>query len=151
MATILRMPSPGRTSYQARLPVVHDPDVRAKPRPLSPRAANGTPSRDGADKALGPHVAAAHPLRFHPSGASQYVVEYRHLASATAIFAVFAHSCQLDLRNPGLSDDQLQARQRENRCQYEPHRASFQPPSAQLRTHYSAHDRSYAPYWKWSR
>src|SRR5215208_4376263 len=128
MATILRMPSPGRTSYQARLPVVHDPDVRAKPRPLSPRAANGTPSRGGADKALGPHVAAAHPLRFHPSGASQYVVEYRHLTIANAIFAVFAHSCQ-----------------------YDPHRASFQPPSAQLRTHYSAHDRSYAPYWKWSR
>ena len=45
MATILRMPSPGKTSYQARLPVAHDPDVRAKPRSSSPRAANGTPSR----------------------------------------------------------------------------------------------------------
>jgi hypothetical protein len=31
---------------------------------------------------------------FHPSGASQYVVEYRHLTIANAIFAVFAHSCQ---------------------------------------------------------
>jgi hypothetical protein len=61
---------------------------------LLARAANGTPSRDGADKALGPRVAAAHPLQFHPSGASQYVVEYRHLTIANAIFAVFAHSCQ---------------------------------------------------------
>ena len=68
MATILRIRSPGKTSYQARLPVAHDPDVRAKPRSSSPRAANGTPSRDEADKALGPLVAVAHPLRFHPSG-----------------------------------------------------------------------------------
>src|SRR5215217_8527889 len=110
MATILRMPSPGRTSSQARLPVAHDPDVRAKPRSLSPRAANGTPSRDGADKALGPHVAAAHPLRFHPSGASQYVVAYRHLTIANAIFAVFSHSCQYNLRNPGLRHDPPPAR-----------------------------------------
>jgi hypothetical protein len=41
------------------------------------------------------HVAAAHPLRFHPSGASQNVVAYRHLTSANAIFAVFAHSCAM--------------------------------------------------------
>jgi hypothetical protein len=66
MATILRIPSTGKTSYQARLPVAHDPDVRAKPRSSSPRATNGTPSRDEADKALGPLEAAAHPLRFSP-------------------------------------------------------------------------------------
>jgi hypothetical protein len=64
MATILRIPSTGKTSYQARLPVAHDPDVRAKPQSSSPRAANGPPSRDGANKALDPHIAAAHLLPF---------------------------------------------------------------------------------------
>ncbi len=48
---------------------------------------------------LGHH---SHLLRFHPSGVSQYVIEYRYLAAANAIFAVFAHSCQLALENLSL-------------------------------------------------
>jgi hypothetical protein len=38
-------------------------------------------------------------LRFQPSGSSQYDIEYRYLAAAKAIVAVFAHSCQLVLVN----------------------------------------------------
>ena len=43
----------------------------------------------------------SHLLRFQPSGFSRYAIEYRYLAAANAIVAVFAHSCQLILENLG--------------------------------------------------